>query len=94
MALKSFPKKKTFRLNELKKDISLTISIKNATWDTKGPYHPNKHSYKQMKPDERSKFLKWYDERVNEKYVFDFQKEIIENCRSDVDILRRSMIKL
>ena len=34
-----------------------------------------------------------YEERVNNNYVFDFQKEIIEYCRSDVDILRRSMIK-
>ena len=37
--------------------------------------------------------MKWYDERVNNKYVFDFNKELIEYCRSDVDILRRSMIK-
>ena len=27
-------------------------------------------------------------------YVFDFQKEIIEYCRPDVDILRRGMMKL
>ena len=48
-----------------------------------------------MKSDERENFLKWYDERVNNNYyfVFDFQKEIIEYCRSDVDILRRSMLK-
>ena len=30
----------------------------------------------------------------NENYVFDFKKEIIENCCSDVDILRTSMMKL
>ena len=47
-----------------------------------------------MKPDERTKFLKWYEERVSENYVFDFQKEIIEYCRSDVDILRRGIMKL
>ena len=47
-----------------------------------------------MKPDERTKFLKWYDNRVSENYVFDFQKEIIEYCRSDVDILRRGMMRL
>ena len=47
-----------------------------------------------MKPDERTKFLKWYDDHVSENYVFDFQKEIIEYCRSDVDILRRDMMKL
>ena len=46
-----------------------------------------------MKPDERAKFLKWYDDRVSENYVFDFEKEIVDYCRSDVDILRRSLIK-
>ena len=44
-----------------------------------------------MKPD---KFLKWYDDRVSENYVFDFHKEILEYCRSDLDILRRGIMKL
>ena len=47
-----------------------------------------------MKPDERANFLKWYDDRVSENYIFGFQKEIIEYCRSDVDILRRGIMKL
>ena len=47
-----------------------------------------------MKPDERTRFLKWYDDRVSENYIFDFQKEILEYCRSDVDILRRGIMKL
>ena len=47
-----------------------------------------------MKSDEQTKFLKWYDDHVSENYVFDFQKEIIEYCQSDVDILRRGMMKL
>ena len=47
-----------------------------------------------MKPDERTKFLKWYEERVRENYVFDFKKEILKYCRSDVDILRRGIMKL
>ena len=46
-----------------------------------------------MKPDERTKVLKWYDGRMSENYVFDFKKEILEYCRSDADILRRSMMK-
>ena len=46
-----------------------------------------------MKTQDRQKFLQWYDDRVNENYVFDFKKEIIEYCRSDVDILRRCMLK-
>ena len=38
--------------------------------------------------------MKWYEECVSENYVFDFQKEIIEYCRSDVDIVRRGIMKL
>ena len=47
-----------------------------------------------MKLDERTKFLKWYEACVSENYVFDFKKEIIEYCQSDVDILRRGVMKL
>ena len=47
-----------------------------------------------MKLDERTKFLKWYEEPVSENCVFDFKKEILEYCRSDVDILRRGIMKL
>ena len=47
-----------------------------------------------MKPYVRIEFLKWYDDRVSENYVFDFKKEILEYGRSDVDILRRGLMKL
>ena len=43
-----------------------------------------------MKPEARTTFLKWYQARVDENYVFDFKKELEAYCRSDVDILRRS----
>ena len=38
-----------------------------------------------MKPDERTKFLKWYDDRTPKKKELNI---------ADVDILRRSMIKI
>ena len=47
-----------------------------------------------MKSGERTKCLTWYEERVSENYVFDFKREILEYCRSDVDILRRGIMKL
>ena len=93
MQLKSFPK--TFGMNELKKGYFPHYFNKKSNWNYRGPIPSKKHyGYNQMKPDERAKFLKWYDDRVSENYVFDFQKEIIEYCRSDVDILRRGMMKL
>ena len=93
MPLKSFPK--TFGMNELKKGYFPHYFNKECNKDYVGQIPSKKHyGYNQMKPDERTKFLKWYEERVNENYVFDFKKEILEYCRSDVDILRRGIMKL
>ncbi|XP_046685819.1 uncharacterized protein LOC124371511 [Homalodisca vitripennis] len=38
-------------------------------------------------------FEKWHNEQVCNNYVFDFQKELIEYCISDVDILAKACIK-
>ena len=93
MPLKSFPK--TFGMNELKKGYFPHYFNKECNKSYVGPMPSKKHyGYNQMKPDERSKFLKWYEERVSENYVFDFKKEILEYCRSDIDILRRGIMKL
>ena len=93
MPLKSFPE--TFGMNELKKGYFPHYFNKECNKSYVGPIPSKKHyGYNQMKTDERSKFLNWYEERVSENYVFDFKKEILEYCRSDVDILRRGIIKL
>jgi len=47
------------------------------------------HSY--FNVQERADFLKWYETVTN--MQFDFQKEILEYCRSDVDILRKACLK-
>ena len=81
-------------MNELKKGHFPHYFDKKCHKNYVGSIPSKKHyGYNQMKPDERTKFLKWYEERVSENYVFDFKKEILEYCRSDVDILRRSMMK-
>ena len=93
MPLKSFPK--TFGMKELRKGYFPHFYNKECNQNYVGPI-PCKslYGYNQMMPDERTKFLKWYEEGVNENYVFDFKKEILEYCRSDVDILRRGIMKL
>ena len=93
MPLKSFPK--TFGMSELKKGYFPHYFNKEYNKDYVGTIPSKKHyGYNQMKKDERTQFLKWYEERVRENYVFDFKKEILEYCRSDVDILRRGMMNL
>ena len=93
MPLKSFPK--TFGMDELKKGYFPHYFNKESNKEYVGSIPcKNDYGFNKMKPDERTKFLKWYEERVNENYVFDFKKEILEYCRSDVDILRRGIMKL
>ena len=90
--LSSFPK--TFGLTELKKGFFPHYFNKKCNQNYIGPIPSKRHyGYDQMKHSARKEFLKWYQERVAENYVFDFKKELREYCRSDVDILRRSMIK-
>ena len=90
--LASFPK--TFGLNELKKGYFPHYFNKICNQNYIGEMPSKKHyGYNQMKTQDRQKFLQWYDDCVNENYVFDFKKELIEYCRSDVDILRRCMLK-
>ena len=91
MPFKSFPK--TFGMNELKKGSTLLQQKCNKNYV--GPMPSKKHyGYIQMKPDERAKFLTWYNDHMSENYIFDFKKEILKYCRSDVDILRRGIMKL
>ena len=42
-------------------------------------------------PDNRTLFLKWYEQYQHDR--FDFQKEKIKYCLSDVNILRRGCLK-
>ncbi|CAH1104349.1 unnamed protein product [Psylliodes chrysocephalus] len=46
-----------------------------------------------LKEEDREKLLKWHAERVAVNYVWDFQKEIVNYCLSDVDILTRACLK-
>ena len=43
-----------------------------------------------MSTEERSEFLRWHQAWKDQ--IFDFRREMEEYCRSDVDILRRSMM--
>src|SRR5262249_2371207 len=89
--LKTFPK--TFGLVELKKGWFPHYFNKKCNENYSGPYPSKKHyGYDQMKKKDREEFLKWYDLVKNN--IFDFKKELIEYCRSDVDILRRGCLEL
>ena len=84
---------KLFGINELKKGYfphKMNL-LRNQTYV--GPY-PNLELYgcDSMNEVNRSAFLKWHREKIENNCVFDFAQEMLNYCRSDVDILRRSAL--
>ena len=88
MSLAKFPK--TFGQTELCKGYFPHLFNKEENQDYVGPI-PCQADYgvNFMKPEAREAFIAWHKEQVESNYLFDFQKEIVKYCRSDVDILRR-----
>ena len=88
MSLSKFPK--TFGETELCKGYFPHLFNKEKNQDYIGPI-PCQADYGAnfMKPEAREAFLAWHKEQVESNYLFDFEKEIIKYCRSDVDILRK-----
>ena len=88
MGLAKFPK--TFAQPELCKGYFPHLFNKDENQNYVGPI-PCQDDYgvNFMKPAEREAFIAWHQEQVENNYVFDFRKEIIKYCRSDVDILAK-----
>ena len=88
MSLAKFPK--TFGQDELCKGYFPHLFNKDANQNYVGPI-PCQDDYgvNFKKPAEREAFIAWHQEQVENNYVFDFRKEIISYCRSDVDILAK-----
>ena len=88
MSLAKFPK--TFGETELCKGYFPHLFNKEENQDYVGPIPcQNDYGVNFMKPEAREAFIAWHKEQVENNYLFDFQKEILKYCRSDVDILRK-----
>ena len=86
MALAKFPK--TFAQPELCKGYFPHFFNKDENQEYVGPMPcQNEYGPNSMKPEAREKFMIWYQEQVENDYIFDFRHEILKYCRSDVDIL-------
>ena len=87
MALSKLPS--AFGLKELAKGYFPHLFNTWANQNIVQPHLPEMRYYNpdSMKPSDREKFVQWYQNHRND--TFDFQKEIVKYCRSDVDILRR-----
>ena len=88
MSLAKFPK--SFGQDELCKGYFPHLFNKDENQDYVGPIPcQNDYGVNFMKPAEREAFIAWHSEQVENNYVFDFRKEIIKYCRSDVDIMAK-----
>ena len=88
MSLAKFPK--TFGQDELCKGYFPHLFNKKENQNYVGPIPcQNDYGVNFKKPEERKAFIAWHQEQVENNYLFDFRKEIIKYCRSDVDILRK-----
>ena len=87
MPLAKFPK--SFGLENSKKGDFPHFYNTPENQNYVGPYpEPHYYGVDQKREDEREQFFKWYDEVKDQ--TFDFQKELIEYCVNDVDILARA----
>ena len=88
MSLAKFPK--TFGQDELCKGYFPHMFNKEENQNYVGPIPcQNEYGVNFMKPKEREAFIAWHNEQVENNYLYDFRKEIIKYCRSDVDIMRK-----
>lgn len=87
--LSSFPK--TFGIKELKKGFYPYWFNSVDNFDYIGEM-PERRFFKPNQMDEKSRkeFLKWYDDKKQNNYIWNHREETKTYCISDVDILRRS----
>ncbi|XP_052124435.1 uncharacterized protein LOC127749616 [Frankliniella occidentalis] len=89
MPLSAMPK--SFGLDELKKGYWPFLANKPEYYQYEGPMLERElYCVSNMKSKAASDFNAWYEKQVSENYVFNFRRELIEYCISDVTILRQS----
>ena len=93
MALSTLPK--AFQLDSLDKGYFPHFfylpgkSQLRRTLPRSGNVWPKSNS---MSKEGRREFFTWYESKIASNKIFDFQKEMLTYCRSDVDILRRACL--
>ncbi len=90
MKLSALPK--AFGLNELKKGWFPHFFNTRENQQYVGPYpEPKYYGHNFMSAKERDEFLIWHGS--NKDQEFNFRNEMLQYCRSDVDILRQSCLR-
>ena len=90
MKLAALPK--AFGLEELKKGWFPHHFNRKENQDYVGAYpEPSYYGYDYMSTKDREQFLKWHQDQQDT--IFDFKKEMLEYCRSDVMILAQACMR-
>ena len=80
-----------FGLKELQKGYFPHLFNRKENQTYVGPYpSPKFYGHDYMSATERIKFQEWHDGKPGE--IFNFRKEMLAYCRSDVDIFRRGCL--
>ena len=88
MPLSAMPK--SFGLSELKKGYWPFLANKPEYYNYEGPMlDKDFYCVPTMKAKAAREFNQWYDEQVAQNYAFNFRRELIDYCVSDVTILRQ-----
>jgi DNA polymerase type B, organellar and viral. len=83
---------KAFGIKELKKGYFPHLFNTSGNEDYIGPMPPMEtYSPDTMKVEARAEFMQWYE--AHKEDHFDFRKEIVDYCISDVDILTQACLK-
>ncbi|XP_071094506.1 uncharacterized protein [Haliotis cracherodii] len=86
--LEAFPK--SFGLKEMKKGYFPHFFNTRVNQTYRDPYPPAvTYDPDGMSPAERTAFLQWHTQKVQEGALFDLQEDLLAYCQSDVHILRR-----
>ncbi|XP_034236318.1 uncharacterized protein LOC117642344 [Thrips palmi] len=90
MPLSALPK--AFGLTELKKGYFPFLANTREYYNYEGAPFPEREMYcvSGMKAQSAIEFNRWYDEQVNQGAVFNFKRELVDYCISDVTILRQA----
>ena len=89
MPLSAMPK--SFGLHELKKGYWPYLANKPEFYQYEGPMlDKDYYCVSSMKRKAAADFNTWYDEQVADNFVFNFRRELIDYCVSDVTILRQA----
>ncbi|XP_070571147.1 uncharacterized protein [Ptychodera flava] len=92
MPLNKLPK--AFNLQGVKKGEFPFQFNTTENQDYVGPMPPiQSYDIDGKKPEDREKFLRWYDEMVVAEKQFDFQAKLIAYCKNDVDVLRLACLE-